>query len=353
MPTLNLPDSNKVPGDANHTSDSNLVIEAINTLNSAVDNIAAGPQGPQGNPGADGADGTAASITIGSTTTSTSGGNAAVTNSGTSTAAILEFTIPRGAQGVAGPTGPTGATGATGAQGPEGPPGAAANISNNTPANLGTAGPGTDTGASRSDHIHNMPSASDVGADASGTATSAVSTHNSDTTSVHGITDTSALVVTTDARLSDARTPTSHASSHESGGSDALTLAPSQITGTAVVDSDSRLTDARTPTAHAASHGSGQSDEITIAQSQVTNLTTDLAGKASTSDVAAKISTSIVDAKGDILVATADDTITRLAVGTDTYVLTADSAEASGLKWAVAAAPVDPPIPVAFFLGGM
>jgi hypothetical protein len=119
------------------------------------------------------------------------------------------------------------------------------------------------------------------------------------------------------------------------------------------VDSDSRLTDARTPTAHASSHGSGQSDEITIAQSQVTNLTTDLAGKASTADVAAKISTSIVDAKGDILVATADDTITRLAVGTDTYVLTADSAEASGLKWAVAAAPVDPPIPVAFFLGGM
>jgi len=364
MPTLSLPDSNKVPGDSNHTSDSNQIIEAIKTVNTAVDNISAGPQGPQGNPGADGANGTAASITIGSTNTSASGGNAAVINSGTSTAAIFEFTIPRGSQGVAGPTGPTGLTGATGAQGPEGPAGAAANISNNTPANLGTAGPGTDTGASRSDHIHTMPSAANVGADASGSAAAAqtaaqsyadtgIATHNSDTTAVHGITDTSALVVTTDARLSDARTPTSHASSHESGGADALTLAANQITGTAVVDSDSRLTDSRTPTAHASSHGSGQSDAITIAQSQVTSLTSDLAGKASTADVAAKISTSIVDAKGDILVATADDTITRLAVGTDTFVLTADSAEASGLKWAVAAAPVDPPIPVAFFLGGM
>lgn len=364
MPILNLPDPNKVPGDANHTSDSNLVIEAINTLNSAVDGIPAGPQGPQGNPGADGADGSAASITIGATTTSASGGNAAVTNSGTATNAILEFTIPRGAQGIQGPVGPTGLTGAIGPTGPEGPAGAAANISNNTPANLGVAAPGTDTGASRSDHVHNMPSATDVGADASGSAAAAqtaaqsyadtgIATHNADTTAVHGIADTSALVVTTDARLSDARTPTSHASSHESGGADALTLAPDQITGTAVVDSDSRLTDARTPTAHAASHGSGQSDEITIAQSQVTNLTTDLAGKASTADVAAKISTSIVDAKGDILVATADDTITRLAVGTDTYVLTADSTQASGLTWAVAAAPVDPPIPVAFFLGGM
>ncbi len=53
MPTLSLPDSNKVPGDSNHTSDSNQIIEAIKTVNTAVDNISAGPQGPQGNPGAD------------------------------------------------------------------------------------------------------------------------------------------------------------------------------------------------------------------------------------------------------------------------------------------------------------
>lgn len=46
----------------------------------------------------------------------------------------------------------------------------------------------------------------------------------------------------------------------------------------------------------------------------------------------------IIDAKGDILVGTAADTITRLAVGTNTQVLTADSAEASGVKWAAAAA---------------
>jgi hypothetical protein len=72
-----------------------------------------------------------------------------------------------------------------------------------------------------------------------------------------------------------------------------------------------------------------------------------------TTDLSGKIAASTVDAKGDIIVATADNTVTRLAVGTDTYVLTADSNEASGLKWAVAAAPVDPPIPVAFFLGGM
>ena len=46
----------------------------------------------------------------------------------------------------------------------------------------------------------------------------------------------------------------------------------------------------------------------------------------------------IVDAKGDIIVATGSDAVTRLAVGSNTYVLTADSSEASCLKWAAATA---------------
>jgi hypothetical protein len=47
---------------------------------------------------------------------------------------------------------------------------------------------------------------------------------------------------------------------------------------------------------------------------------------------------STIDAKGDLLVGTADNTVGRLAVGTNNYVLTADSNETSGMKWAAAAA---------------
>jgi hypothetical protein len=49
------------------------------------------------------------------------------------------------------------------------------------------------------------------------------------------------------------------------------------------------------------------------------------------------IQNAIVDAKGDLIAATGADTPARLAVGTNGYVLTADSAEATGLKWAAAA----------------
>jgi len=49
------------------------------------------------------------------------------------------------------------------------------------------------------------------------------------------------------------------------------------------------------------------------------------------------IQNAIVDAKGDLISATAADTPARLAVGANGTVLTADSAEATGLKWATPA----------------
>lgn len=51
-----------------------------------------------------------------------------------------------------------------------------------------------------------------------------------------------------------------------------------------------------------------------------------------------EIPATIVDAKGDIIAASAADTVARLAVGSNDQVLTADSSTATGLKWATPAA---------------
>lgn len=73
-----------------------------------------GPTGPQGEPG------TAATIAIGTVTTGDPGTEASVTNIGSESAAIFDFVIPRGEQGIQGPQGPTGETGPTGPQGEPG-----------------------------------------------------------------------------------------------------------------------------------------------------------------------------------------------------------------------------------------
>ena len=54
-------------------------------------------------------------------------------------------------------------------------------------------------------------------------------------------------------------------------------------------------------------------------------------------NASAAIAKTIVDAKGDIIAATAADTVSRLAVGANDTVLTADSTAATGLKWATPA----------------
>ena len=70
-----------------------------------------GPPGPQGDPGA------AATVTVGTVTTGEPGTDAIVTNSGTESSAVLNFTIPKGETGAVGPQGPRGDKGDPGPAG--------------------------------------------------------------------------------------------------------------------------------------------------------------------------------------------------------------------------------------------
>lgn len=87
----------------------------------------------------------------------------------------------------------------------------------------------------------------------------------------------------TDPRLTDSRTPTTHAASHEDGGADEITVAQSQVTGLAgdlagkVGTTDPRLSDARTPTAH--THAAG--DVSGLATVATTGAYDDLSGRPS------------------------------------------------------------------------
>jgi hypothetical protein len=76
--------------------------------------LVAGPQGTPGYTpikgvdyfdGADGTDGASSTVATGTTTTGDAGSSASVSNSGTTSAAILDFTIPRGNTGDAGSDG--------------------------------------------------------------------------------------------------------------------------------------------------------------------------------------------------------------------------------------------------------
>jgi hypothetical protein len=86
------------------------------TINFTIPRGDTGATGTTGTTGATGPKGdAAATITVASSvTTSAAGTNAAVTNSGTSSDVVLNFTIPRGADGLPGAKGDNGATGAAG-----------------------------------------------------------------------------------------------------------------------------------------------------------------------------------------------------------------------------------------------
>lgn len=82
------------------------------------------------------------------------------------------------------------------------------------------------------------------------------------TTSLHHTIGTGANQAAAGNHSHTAYASTTHASTHAAAGSDPVTISPSQVSGTAVITTDSRLSDARTPTAHKTSHATGGSDAL-------------------------------------------------------------------------------------------
>jgi len=101
------------------------------------------------------------------------------------------------------------------------------------------------------------------------------------------------------------------------------------------------ITEVAAGTGISVASGTGPIPTVSINTAVTADLTTaqTLTNKTLTSPVLTTPTLSTIDAKGDLIVGTADNTIGRLAVGTNGHVLTADSTVSpTGLKWAAPAA---------------
>ena len=269
-----------------------------------------------------GPEGLAATVTVGTVTAGTAGGTPTVTNSGSSSAAVLNFSL------IPGNTGPTGATGATGATGPQGSAATVA-VGSVTTGTAGSSASVTNSGTSGSAVLDFVIPRGDTGATGA--------TGQAATVAVGSVTSVAY------------------------GGTAAVTN--SGTSGSAVLDfvlvtgpqGDLAGLSANAPIAYASNTfslnvGSGlETAGTTLAVTYGTvaaalgSTTAGTVNRAARQDhvhalpTAADIgavANALVTAKGDLIVATGNATPARLAVGgTNGHALKINSATATGLEW--------------------
>jgi hypothetical protein len=243
-----------------------------------------GIQGVEGPEGPTGPQGSAATIAVGTVTSVAFGGTASVTNSGTSGSAVLDFVVVTGPQGAIGDLTGSAPISYVGNEfsllygdglGTASGGTLVADFSDATPSALGAAAAGTSVELSRGDHVHTMPSAADVGA--VGTATAV------------------------------------NAGTALAGGGDLST---------------SRTLDVVLSTATPAALG-------TAAAGTAANPSRGdhVHAMPSASDTGA-VANSLISASKGALITSTGSAVAAQTVGTDGHVLTADSAQTNGIKWA-------------------
>lgn len=198
-------------------------------------------------------------------------------------------------------------------------------------------------------------SATSAAASASAAATSATSAAASASSAASSLTSitglTGAGLVRDMGSITDADTTTTSYINISAYATAAATSATSAATSassaaTSASNSASSASAASGFASSASASASAAATSATSAQTSATSAATSASSAATSASLAATIVAgaiqgTLIDAKGDLLVGTANDVVTRLPVGTDGYLLTVDSAQTTGIKWA--AAPVSLP----------
>ena len=276
-----------------------------------------GPTGPTGATGSTGATGTAATVTVGTVTSVTNAGTATVTNSGTSGAAILDFVLR------AGPTGPQGATGTA----------AAVTVGTVSTVAFGGTAAVTNSGTSGSAVLDFVLVTGPQG-DLAGLSANAPIAYAGNTFSLNvgsGLETAGTTLAVTYGTVAAGLGSTTAGTVNRASRQDHVHTLPTAVDvgaiGTASLSTSSAL----------ALGTAAAGTAVTVARADHVHPTDGV------------VLNSLVTAKGDLIVRDTSAPA-RIGVGTNGHVLTADSAETLGIKWAAAAsgADIDP-----LFLAGV
>jgi hypothetical protein len=81
-------------------------------------------------------------------------------------------------------------------------------------------------------------------------------------------------------------------------------------------------------------YNSSNSDVANLVNPSIAHTLNNLQVQITDLDPSGSVSKSVIDAKGDLIVGTANDAVDNLSLGTNGHILTVDSAQTLGMKWA-------------------